>query len=56
MQLYLCAPICSVDTPTDDAKKDKLDSVAMKLGRSMKELVVAIVGIVDEATGDDQKH
>ena len=32
------------------------DSVVLQLGRSMKELVLAIVKVVDEATGDDQKH
>ena len=52
----LCDLIYSVDNPTDDDKKDELDSVVLKLGRNMKELVLAIVGIVDEATGDDQKH
>ena len=47
LQLLLCALVCSVD---------KLDSVALKLGQSMKELVLAIVGIVDEATEDDPKQ
>ena len=56
LQLLPSALVCSVDTPTDEDKKDKLDSVALKLGQSMKELVVAIVGIVDEATEDDQKQ
>ena len=54
--IVLCDLIYSVDNPTDDDKKDELDSVVLKLGRNMKELVLAIVGIVDEATGDDQKH
>ena len=54
--MLLCALVCSVDTPTDEDKKDELDSVALKLGRNMKELVLAIVGIVDEATEDDQKQ
>ena len=54
--MLLCALVHSVDSPTDDDKKDELDSVALKLGQSMKELVVAIVGIVDEATEDDQKQ
>ena len=56
LELLLCALVHSVDSPTDDDKKDELDSVALKLGQSMKELVLAIVGIVDEATEDDQKH
>ena len=30
------------------------DSVVLQLGRSMKELVLAIVKVVDEATGDDK--
>ena len=54
--MLLCALVCSVDTTTGEDKKDELESVALKLGRNMKELVLAIVRIVDEATGDDQKH
>ena len=30
--------------------------MVLQLGRSMKELVLAVVKVVDEATGDDQKH
>ena len=56
LELLLCAFVHSVDSPTDVDERDELDSVALKLGQSMKELVVAIVGIVDEVTGDDQKH
>ena len=56
LQLLLCTLIYSVDNPTDGDQKDELDSEVLKLGRSMKELVLAIVDIVDEATGDDRKH
>ena len=52
----LCAHVYSVDNPPDVDKKDELDSVVLKLGRSMKELVLGIVKILDEATGDDLKH
>ena len=35
-----------------DEKKGAHDSVVLQLGRSMKELVLAVVKVLDEATGD----
>ena len=47
-----CDFVCSAEKRNE--KEGVPDSVVLQLGRSMKELVLAVVKVVDEAAGDDK--